>query len=119
MVDPVVRGMRRSIPWPAFVVAFASGVVAALLILPFGLESSWAGPVAFVVGTLAAGLAAHLGSERPGSRLPVVLAFAFGGLVLALPLGALLVYLGLATLFTLALVVFGVVAAAANLGTQR
>ena len=111
--------MRRPIPWPAFVVSFAAGVVSALLILPFGLESSWAGPVAPVAGTLAAGLAAHLGSERPESRLHVVFAYAFGGLVLALPLGVLLVYLGLATLLTLAIGVFGTVAAAASIGTQR
>ena len=30
--------MRRPIPWPAFVVPFAAGVVPALLILPFGLD---------------------------------------------------------------------------------
>ena len=111
--------MMRTIPWPAFIVAFSAGVVSTLLILPFGLESSWAGPAALVVGTLAAGLAAHLGSERPESRLPVVLLYAFGGLVLALPLGVLLVYLGLATLLTLAIGVFGTVAAAASIGTQR
>ena len=39
--------------------------------------------------------------------------------MLALPLGVLLVYLGLATLLTLAIGVFGTVDAAASIGTQR
>ena len=101
-----------------FAAAFVSAAVVAFPILPFGLESSLAIPVALICGTLASGLGAWLAGGRHGRLLPV-LAASLASLVLAVPLGAVLFFVVRTNLVISVPIVFFVVAAASAFAVRR
>lgn len=98
--------------------SFVSGTVVAFLILQLGLESPWAVPAALVFGALAAGLGAYL-ADRLHSSLAPVLACSLASLVLAIPVGMVLLFVVRTNLPLATPIVFAVVAAASSLAVQR
>ena len=102
-----------------FAAAFVSALAVAFPILPFGLGSSLAVPLALLCGTLASGLGAWLANGRHG-RLVAVLASSLASLVvLAVPLGAVLFFVVRTNLLISTPIVFAVVAAASAFAARR
>lgn len=102
-----------------FAVAFVSALVVAFPILPFGLTSSLAVPLALLCGALACGLGAWVAGGRQGRPLPVLASSLASLVVLAVPLGAVLFLVARTNLLISAPVVFSVVAAASTFAARR
>ena len=90
----------------------------AFAILPFGLQASWAVPVALLCGALASGLGVWL-ADRGRGRLAAVLATSLASLVVAVLFAAVLFFAVGTSLSILAPVVFAVVAAASTFALRR
>ena len=99
------------------ILAFASGTVVA--ILPLGLVSPFAVPLALLFGALASGLGAWFADGGGRVRLLPVLASSLASLVLAAPVGAVLTFVVGTSLALSAPIVFVVVAAASTFAARR
>ena len=107
--------MKAEVP----ILAFVSGMAVAFLILPLGLVSPSAVPLALLFGALASGLGAWFADGRGRVRLLPILASSLASLVLAAPVGALLTFVVGASLALSAPIVFIVVAAASTFAARR
>lgn len=101
-----------------FAAALVSAAVVAFLILPLGLEASWAVPMALLIGALASGMGAWLADGRRG-RLAPVLAASLASLVLAVPVGAVLFFVVGTNVSISVPIVLAVVAAASTFAVRR
>ncbi|MDP9439201.1 MAG: hypothetical protein M3P49_10715 [Actinomycetota bacterium] len=102
-----------------FAAAFVSALVVAFPILPFGLGSPLAVPLAFLCGALASGLGAWAAGGRQGRLLPVLGYSLASVVVLAVPLGAVLFFVARTSLSISAPIVLAVVAAASAYAARR
>ncbi len=103
----------------AFLAAFVSGATVAFAILPFGLTSPLAIPLALLCGALACGLGAWVASGRHGRLLPVLASSLASLVVLAVPLGAVLFFVVRTNLSISTPIVFSVAAASAFAARRR